>query len=811
MSGLARDLRYALRSLLRSPGWTLAAVLTLALGVGANTTVFSWVNAVLLDPIPGTSDPASLRVLYGTSKSGDTVSLAYPVYREIAGRTDVFSGVVAQRAVALALGARSGEPPQRIWGALVSGNSFAVLGVRPLLGRFFRPEEDAGPGSPPVVVLSESLWSRQFGSDPAIVGKSVPINGAPFTVVGVAPANFIGSLLGLGTELWAPLAQSPRLEPGGGRLEDRGDRWLVCLARLAPGVDEARANRALEVEAARIGREDGYDGYGYHVAALSKSPWGAPLILRPVLLTLLALVGLVLLTACANVSALLLSRAVGRRREIAVRMAIGASRGRIVRQLLTENLVLAAFGGLAALVVTFWTSGLLLSFIPPSGRPVQLDLAVDGRVLAFAFAAASASSVLFGLLPALRGAKSSIAGDLSGEFGAIGGPRNRSRLRQTLVVAQVALSLILLVAAGLFLRSFVAAQSLDPGFGARKALIVGVDVFPLGYSKERGRALFEELVLRAAALPGVESAAVARRVPMGFSGSSSSGFEVEGYTPAPGEELMAKYSNVGPGYFRTLQIGVRGREFEPADREESRPVAMVNETFARRYFPNGDALGMQVGFFGERRTIVGVARDGKYQTFAEKPAPFLYVPLGQVYRPSVALVLRTSGDPSALLPAVRGILRTLDPNLPIGETQTMEQHLLEALVGQRIASSLLGLLGLLAGSIAGVGLYGVAAHAVAERRREFGVRMALGASPAAIERGVLGDGMRLAAAGVGLGLGAAFAISRLLASQLPGVSATDPVAFGGMAVAVASIALLATWIPARRAARIDPMTALKAE
>ncbi len=805
------DLRYSLRSLLRSPGWTAAAVLTLALGVGANTTVFSWVNAVLLDPIPGTSEPSRLRVLYGTSKSGDAISLSYPVYREIAARTDAFSGVVAQRAVALALGARTGEPPQRIWGAVVSGGSFEVLGVRPLLGRFFRPEEDAGPGSPPVVVLSESLWSRHFGSDPAIVGKSVPINGAPFTVVGVAPADFIGSLLGLSTDLWAPLAQSPRLEPGGGRLEDRGDRWLTSVARLAPGVDEARANRALEVEAARIGREDGYEGYGFRVAALSKSPWGGPLVLRPVLLTLLALVGLVLLTACANVSALLLSRAVGRRREIAVRMAIGAGRGRIVRQLSTESLLLAALGGLAAVVLTFWTSGLLLSFIPPSGRPIRLDLAVDGRVLAFAFAAASVSSVLFGLLPALRASRSSLVADLAGEFGAIGGARGRSRLRQGLVVAQVALSLILLVAAGLFLRSFVGAQNLDPGFGARKALIVGIDVFPLGYSKDRGRLLFDELVERAGALPGVESAAVTRRVPLGFSGSSSSSFEIEGYTPAPGEELMAKYINVGPGYFRTLQIGLRGREFEPADREGAPPVAIVNETFVRRYFPNGDALGKQFGFFGERRTIIGVARDGRFQTFTEKPAPFLYVPLGQLYRPTVALVLRTSGDPGRLLPAVRGILGELDPNLPVGETQTMEQHILEALIAQRIGSSLLGLLGLLAGAIAGVGLYGVAAHAVAERRREFGVRMALGANPTAILRGVLAHGMRLTAMGVGLGLGGAFAISRLLASQLPGVSPTDPVVFGGMAITLASIALLATWLPARQASRLDPMTALKAE
>ncbi len=806
------DLKYALRSLARSPGWTTAAVLTLALGVGANTTVFSWVNAVLLDPIPGTADPGRLRVLYGSSPSEDSVSLSYPVYRELAARTDVFAGVLAQRAVAVALGAQTGEPPQRLWGSLVSGNAFEVLGVKPRLGRFFRPEEDAGPGSAPVVVLSESLWSRSFGSDPGIVGKSLPINGVPFTVVGVAPSAFLGSLLGLGVDVWAPVAQTPRLEPGGDRLNERGDRWLQAVARLAPGVDDTHANAVLASEAARISRESsGYEGYGFFVAPLSKSPWGGPRILRPVLLTLLALVGLVLLVACANVSALLLSRAIGRRRELAVRLALGAGRGRLVRQLLTESLVLATLGGLAAVVLTFWTSGLLMSFIPPSGRPIRLDLAVDGRVLAFAFAAAAASSILFGLVPALRASRPAIAADLVSPFGSIGGSRSRGRLRRGLVVAQVALSLILLVAAGLFLRSFAAAQRMDPGFGARNVLLVGIDVFPLGYSKERGRALFDALSERTRALPGVESATVARRVPLGFSGTSSSSFELEGYTPAPGEELMVQYNNVSPGYFSTLEIGLRGREFEPADREGAPAVAIVNESFARRYFPNRDAIGGRFEFLGDWRTIVGVARDGKYQSFSERPIPYAYVPLAQLYKPSLVLLAKSTGDPGRLLADVRGILKQLDPNLPVGETQTMEQHMLEALIAQRIGSNLLGLLGLLAGSIAGVGLYGVAAQAVAERRKEIGLRMAVGASPAEILSSFLKDGMRLAAVGVALGLAGAFAVSRLLSRQLPGVSSTDPLTFGGVAIAVAAIALFATWLPARRASRIDPMTSLRTD
>jgi predicted permease len=810
---MTNDIRYALRSLLRSPGWTAAAVLTLALGVGAATTVFSWADAVLFDPIPGTREPGRLRILYGSAPSIPTVSFSYPVYRELASRTDVFSGLLAQRAVAVALGARPGEPSQRLWGTLVSGNAFEVLGVQPRLGRFFRSEEDAGPGSPPVVVLSESLWSRAFGSDPAIVGKSVPVNGAPYTVVGVAPESFLGSLLGPRVDIWAPLAQVERLESGK-KLEDRGDMWLQAIARLAPGVDDARANKVLASEAARVARESGdYQGYGFHAVRLSKSPWGGPSILRGVLLALLGLMGLVLLIACANVSALLLSRAIGRRREIAVRVALGAGRGRLLRQLLTENLLLAALGGLAAVLLTVWTSGLLMAFIPSTGRPIRLDLGVDARILAFAFVAAALSSLLFGLAPAFRGSRPTIVADLVGfgSFGSIGGTRRTGRLRRGLVVSQVALSLVLLVAAGLFLRSFAAARRLDPGFGARKVLLSAIDVFPLGYSPERGLALFEELAERARTIPGVTSAALARRAPLGFSGTSTTSFELDGYAPAPGEELMVYTNNVGPGFFSTLQIGVRGREFAAADRGDAAPVAVVNETFARKYFPNVDAIGRAITFYGEKRTIVGVARDVKHQSLVEPPPPFAFVPLAQVYRPSVMVLLKTSGDPASALPALREILAHLDPNLPIGESQTMDDRVLETLMPQRIASDLLALLGFLCVAIAAVGLYGLIAHAVAQRRREFGVRMALGASPAAIERGVLRDGLGLAAFGIAIGLAAGFALARLLAGQLPGISAADPLTYAGIAALVGAVAFLATWLPARQAARIDPMAALKAE
>ena len=815
MTSFTQDLKYALRNLARSPGLTAVAVLTLALGVGANTTVFSWVRGVLLDPIPGASEPGRLRVLSGQSPSGDTVSLSYPEFRDFAARTEALEGLLAQRWVNIALGSSTGEPPQQISGALVSGSFFSVLGVRPVLGRAFRPEEDAGPGAPPAVVLSHALWEREFNADPAIVGKTARLNGQSFTIVGVAPRRFLGALLGIRADAWIPLAQTPRLEPGGGdRLANRGDRWLLAIGRLRPGVSDESAQEILAAEAARLAREfpDVSSGYRARLSTLSRSPWGAPEILRPVLLALAALVSLVLLIACANLASLLLSRALGRRREIAVRLALGASRARLVRQLLTESLLLAALGGAAAVLVTFWTSGMLLAFIPPTGRPVHLDLSVDASVLAFGFAAAAVSSVLFGLLPALQGSRAEIAGDLSGGAGPVVGARGRVRLRSALVVAQMAFSLVLLVSAGLFLRSLAASRRLDPGFDGRRMLLAEVDLFPLGYTPERGTAFFERLDGVVRSLPDVRGFALARRVPLGFGGSGSRSIEVDGYVPRPGEELMIGDNVVSAGYFRTMGIAVRrGREFAPSDRTGSAPAVVVNEAFARRYFAGREAVGGRLRWNGEWREVIGVVADGKYRRLDEAPLPFLFIPLAQEHRPKAILHVRTGQDPTAVLPALREALRRLDPNLPLSGVQTMEQHLQEALVAQRIASSLLGVLGLLAVAIASVGLYGVATYAVAERRREIGVRMALGAAPRQILARFFGASLRIAAAGIAIGLAAALALTRLFAGVLPGIGPGDPVAFAGVAALVTAIAIAATYGPARRATRVDPMTALRAD
>ena len=815
MTAIARDVRYAIRNLARSPGWTAAAVLTLGLGVGANTTVYSWVRGVLIDPIPSATEAGRLRVVYGIGPSGDTLPMSYPNYREVVARTGVFAGVVAQRWVNLALGASSGQPPRRLSGALVSGNYFDVLGVRPSLGRAFAGNEDAGAGAPPVAVLSHLLWTRSFGSDASIVGKAISLNGRPFTVVGVAPAKFYGGFLGVGVDVFVPMAQVGRLEPGGDRLEDRGDRWVQLLARLKPGVTDGQARAALAAEAVREAREFPAfnEGSSIGLATLSQSPWGAPEVLRPVLLTLSALVALVLLIACANIANLLLARALGRRHEVAVRLALGADRGRLVRQFLTESLVLGALAGTAAFLLTFWTSGLLLSFMPPTGRPVRIDLAVDASVLLFAFAASAVSSVLFGLLPALQASRATIASDLASETGSIGGAWGRARLSGTLVVAQIALSLVLLVAAALFLRSLSAARSMDPGFDVRRMLLVEFDLFPLGYTKERGVALFDSLQERVRALPGVREAAIARRVPLGFGGSSSGSVEVDGYMPSRGEQVNISFNYISAGYFRTMGIPVRrGREFAGADRDGAPPVVVVNETFARRYFAGREAVNGRIRQgSSDWLTIVGVAADGKYRSIGEAPVPYLFFPIAQVYRPGVVLHVRTREEPTSVVAPVRAVVRQLDPNLPISGIQTMDEHMQEAFLAQRIASGLLGVLGLLALAIASVGLYGIAAYAVAGRRREIGVRMALGASPGRILKGFLAGGLRLAAVGAGIGLVAALSGTRLLARLLPGIRPTDPIAYAGVALVVAAIAIAATWLPARRAAGISPMEALRNE
>jgi predicted permease len=620
-------------------------------------------------------------------------------------------------------------------------------------------------------------------------------------------------MAGLRTDVFVPLAMQPLVTPGGDRLTLRGSRWMQALARLRPGVTDAQAQAAFDTFSKRIAASypDTNEGYRLVLFRFWKSPMGASGFLLPVMLVLGAMALLVLLLACANVANLLLVRALGRRREIAIRLSLGAGRGLIVRQLLIEGLLLAVLAGVAGVLLAAWGRHLLLAFIPTTDAPVAPSFPVDAQLLGFAALLSLATGVLFSLAPALQSTSPDVASTLRDEAGAVSGGR-KGFVRSTLVVAQITLSCLLLITAGLFVRSLGRASDIDPGFAARNVLLATVDLFPGGYDDARGQVFYRELLRRVAALPGVESASAASAVPLDFGGSSSTFLQIDGYTPGPQEEVVVELYTVAPDYFRTLSIPlISGREFTERDDAGALPVLMINETMARRYWPGRDPLGGTVRIGQKAYTVVGVAKDGKYQQLGEAPASHFYLPLLQNYRSEMTLHLRTQGDPARLTEALRRELRALDPDLPLTAVKTMREHLRISVFSQRLAASFLGSFGALALVLATVGLYSLIRYAVSQRTREMGVRMALGARPRDIERLVVGEGLVLALIGLGLGLALAFGITRFLASLLLGVSATDPAIFLAITAALAGISALSSYLPARAAAGVDPSVALRAE
>jgi putative ABC transport system permease protein len=809
METILQDIKYAIRMLVKSPGLTAVAVLSLALGIGANTTIFSWVKAVLLRPIPAVTDPDRLVVFAEKSLSGGYTSTSYPDYVDFRDRNEALSGIFIQDTQTMSLS--TGDRADRVFGAIVSGNYFDVLGAQAARGRTFLPEEDRTPGSHPVAVLSHGLWQRKFNSDPHLVGNTVTLNGQQFTVLGVMPEEFVGTFVGLSTDLWVPIMMEERFVAGRDRLTSRGDHWLQAMARLRPGVsiDQARAN--LEVIAGQLASEYPATNAGRSATVMRvwESPWGAQFVLRPVLIVLTAVVALVLLIACANVANLLLARAIGRRKEIAVRLALGASRIRLIRQLLTESVLLACLGGVGGLAAAFWSSDILMAFVPPTDMPVKLATNLDWHVLGFTLAVSVVTGFVFGLAPALQASNPDLVTALKDESGRVAGG-GKGRLRSLLVVAQVALSLVLLVAAALFLQSFRNGHTIDPGFNPDNVMIASYDLFPNGYDTDRGRIFHRQLLQRVEALPGVETATIAHRVPLGFGGSNSTTVRVDGYEPRPNEEMSVEYNNVGRDYFRAMQTPlVEGRDFTAQDDDHARRVLIINETMARRYFLGQSPLGRQVRIGNNGWEVVGVARDGKYRALNEDPRPFMYMPIAQSYRPEAALTVRSSGDPAAMMAAVREAVRQMDANLPLFEVMTIREYMSAAVFIQRIAATLLGLFGGLALLLATIGLYSVMAYSVSQRTHEIGVRLALGAKPRDVLKLVVGHGMRLAIIGVAVGVAAAFGLTGLMSSLLFGVSPGDPLTFGSISLLLVAVALAACYVPARRATRIDPTVALR--
>ena len=835
MGTLWQDLRYGWRMMLTSPGLTAVAVASLALGIGANTAIFSFVNAVLLRPLP-VAEPERLVYLFGGTERHPYGVTAYPDYVDYRDQSGVFEGLATYSGISLSF--TGGERTELVSGSIVSGNYFDVLGVKAALGRTFLPEEDQTPGARPVAVLSHGWWQRRFGGDPQIVGRQLTLNGQSFTVVGVAAAGFQGAGAGETNDLFVPMMMQALVRPPRGGysgemnpdlLSRRSAGWLVVVGRLGPGVTLEQAQSAVATVAGRLRQAYPESNEG-RVATLYPASKGDPNA-RGMLLSvsglLLATVGLVLLIACANVANLLLARASARRREISIRLALGAGRWRLVRQLLTESALLAFIGGAVGLLLALWTVDLLKQAVPAGLMPFAFDFSLDGRVLGFTLGLSLLTGMIFGLAPALQASRPDLLPALKDESQSFGTGARRFGLRNLLVVVQIALSLVLLIGAGLFLRSLRQAQAIDPGFEPGRVLVAPLNINLLRYTRPQGAEFYRQLVERVEALPGVESASLARVVLLSGAARQSSVLvegqggpdRVDRSEGTGGGEEVAQQTTlanvVGLGYLQTMGIALlRGRDFGSQDREGAPGVVIINETFARRHFPGQDPLGRRISLNGPRgpwREIVGMTRDGKYRTLGEAPAPFVHLPLAQNHETGMTLHVRAAGDPAGLVAAVRGEIRGLERNLPATDIRPLTEQISRSLFPARMGAALLGVFGLIALLLATVGLYGVMSYAVARRTRELGVRMALGAQPGDVLRLVLREGMTLIAAGVGLGLAGALAVTRLLASFLYGVSTTDPATFAGLAALLAAVALLASLIPARRAARVDPMVALRQE
>jgi len=726
-----------------------------------------------------------------------------------------FTGITACSFAQMSLTGKS--KPERVWGMVVSANYFEILGVRPILGRAFLPVEDEKPGGAPVAVISYRFWQTHFGANPDIVGRTIEINQHPYTIVGVTPAVFQGSQTGVRTEIWVPIMMEAQVNSLGDLLHDHHQFWLLAFGRLKPGVvlSQAQEEMTLRLKPEAKNYPEEHKGHdSVTVYPLWRNPFGLNQFLSTLLPMLMSVAGLVLLLACANVANLILVRSVGRRREIAIRMSLGASRWRLVRQLLVESLMLALAGGAVALLITFWTEGTLMKFMPVTEDiPLSLSIATDRTVLLATLVISVLTGVIFGILPALRSSGVAPVAVLKEDTGSASGGPKKARLASGLVVVQISLSLLLLICAGLFIRSFLSAQQINPGFNPHNVLIASYDLFTAGYSDASGAEFDRQLQAKLEALPGIQSVALTDRVPLGFGGGSTS-VKPEGYVSQANESMETQVAIITPNYFQTIQIPiVKGRDFTLQDTKSSQRAVIVSETFANRYWPNQEALGKQLytDLPKEWFTVVGVARDSKVTGLNEKPTPFLYLPLYQVYHATMIINARVAGDPLTFRETVEKTVHELNADLVVFDVTTLELRGQFASFGQRVAGTFVGSFGLLALVLAAVGIYGVTAYTTRQRTHEIGVRMALGASTDNILRLVLGHGLRLTLVGVVLGLAASFVLTRYLRSMLLGVTSTDSLTFSCVAILLCAVALFASFIPARRAMRVDPMVALRYE
>jgi predicted permease len=834
MNDLMQDLRYAFRTLVKNPGFTLVVVFTLALGIGANAAIFTLMDQVLLRALP-VEAPERLVVLSAPgpnqgrihSQSNTLFPISYPMYRDIRDKATVFEGVLAHWQAGVHLGVKGATEMANA--DLVSGNFFEVLGVKAALGRVFTQDDDRTLGAHPVVVLSHGYWKRRFGADPKVVGETVSVNNRPMTVIGVSAAGFHGIEVGSSIDLYVPMTMQETVMPtwGGEVLSKRRVIWLTTLARLKDGVSLDKAKAGVNVLYRQILQEE-LSEITTRSERFKKEFPQKTLELLPgargtselrgqsetTLLVLMVMVGLVLLIASANVANLLLARASARQREVAVRLALGASRTRLVRQFLVESLVLGGLGGALGLVVSAWTASLLLSAQPGDSAARVFSSDPDLRVAGFALLLSLVTGVVFGLVPALRSTRPDVFPTLKAESGSVVSGSHHFRFRKGLVVAQVALSLLLLVGAGLFTRSLMNLRSLDPGFKADNVITFSVDPSLNGYNDPRRNALFKQLQDEIGTEPGVVSASMAENGLLTGNDSSST-IRVDGYEAKDGESMNPNFNGVAPGFFHTLGIPLlRGRDFEEADVTGAPRVAVVNEVFSKYFYGEGDPIGRRfvLGRNEEELTIIGLVRDGKASQLKEKPRRMVYIPyMQETELGHLTFYVRTAGEPGALGPRLRKVVAEVDSNLPITNLKTLHVQIAESLFVERMVASLSAAFGFLATLLAALGLYGVMSYAVSLRTREIGVRMALGAEQSKVLVLVLGEVALLAGLGVLIGLPSGYALGRLIASQLFGITAHDPLTYVVALVSLLVAAFLAGYIPARRAARVDPMVALRYE
>ena len=804
-----QDLRYGFRQLLRSPGFSLLAVLCLTLGIGANATVFSWVEGILFRPYPMVAHQEQLFAVAGMVPGMRIDLLSWPdfldLHRDCTVCQDAFVTSISSSTLNV------GDHAEVTTGSIVSANYFDALEVRPVLGRGFQPIDDVGNNSHPVVVISYQMWRNRFKGDPQIIGKTQRLNNVLHTIIGVAPEGFYGTFVGRAMQFWVPVSMLESFRSGGYKLEDRGARWIESYVRLKPGVTRAQAQQQVSAIAARL--QNDYPATnrqrGIAIWPLWQTPFNQARFVGPTLEVMVIVVAFVLLIACANVGNLLLVRSLVRAREMAVRLAIGATRGRLLKQLLTEGLILSTLGTAGGLFAAYWCRH-LLDVLRHDGRELYLPGEIDWRVMASSAGICLMVTLIVAMVPAFQTRSFDVAGPLKAESGSVVGARSRGWIRSVLVISQVCLSFILLVGAALLLESLQRIRNTSPGFFTSSVAVTAPSLVAAGYDTPRAKTFQNELIDRLSGLPGIESVAYGRVTPLGYGDFSSTPVAVDGYQASATDQPVVEYNQVGPGYFTTLGIPLlSGREFARSDDENAPFVAIVNRTMVAGYWGGEDPVGRRLQVKGRWARIVGVVADSKYDSMGETSKPFFFVPLRQDFDPEPDLYFRISQPLENIMPAVLREVHALDPNLALYETITLHEQVNRAAAPQLVAVTLVSTLGGLALLLAAVGLYGVMSYSVAQSTRELGLRIALGANATNLLRLVISRGLRLTTGGVLCGAVAALLLTRLLGQLLYKVSPYDPLVFGSVVAVMTTIAVSASLLPAWRASRADPSRMLR--